>query len=247
MRQWRALVQVIVLSCLAALAASCAGDGEGLTESGDPDTGDEKVTIGASKDNTLYEESGSLSNGAGNHFFAGAVGAIGSNVLRRGLIAFDVAAAVPAGATIAGVTLTLRMSKSPAAGGPEAFTLHACTSDWGEGTSHAPGEEGQGGNATTGDATWVHAMFDTDNWTTAGGDFVSSESASTTVDAIGFYTWTGEQMVQDVQGWLDTPASNYGWLVMGDEGTPSSAKRFDSKENADANNRPVLEITYTQP
>jgi len=50
------------------------------------------VSLQASKDNSLYSESGSLSNGAGNYFFAGRTN---SGNTRRGLIAFDVAAATP--------------------------------------------------------------------------------------------------------------------------------------------------------
>ena len=47
------------------------------------------VTIEPVKDNTLYESStGSLSNGAGQHFF---VGLTRLNLARRGLLAFDIA------------------------------------------------------------------------------------------------------------------------------------------------------------
>ena len=41
------------------------------------------------------------------------------------------------------------------------------------------------------------------------------------VGAIGQYTWSSAQMVADVQGWLDNPASNFGWLMLGDESTKS--------------------------
>src|SRR3990172_8140426 len=54
-------------------------------------------------------------------------------------------------------------------------------------------------------------------------------------------------MVADVQDWLDNPAANFGWIVMGNEGTVETAKRFDSKENTTAGNRPSLTITYTPP
>src|SRR3989304_3919394 len=52
------------------------------------------ATIGASKDNPLYSESGSLSNGAGSYIFTGRTR---DGLNRRTLIAFDIAGNVPAG------------------------------------------------------------------------------------------------------------------------------------------------------
>jgi hypothetical protein len=54
-------------------------------------------------------------------------------------------------------------------------------------------------------------------------------------------------MVTNVQGWLDTPSSNFGWLVLGDETASASAKSFDSRESTMAANRPALTIDYTSP
>ena len=50
-------------------------------------------------------------------------------------------------------------------------------------------------------------------------------------------------MVADVQGWLDNPASNFGWLMLGDESTNLTAKRFDTRESTSP---PVLAITYVR-
>ena len=127
--------------------------------------------------------------------------------------------------------------------GPFDVTLHRVTQDWGEGTSDATGQEGTGIDSATGDATWTHAFSDSQAWSTPGGDFVSDSSASTSVDQNGFYTWTSEQLVADVQGWLDDPSSNAGWILLTDE-TQTSAKRFDSRENATEANRPQLVVEY---
>ena len=51
-------------------------------------------------------------------------------------------------------------------------------------------------------------------------------------------------MTADVQSWLDTPASNFGWIVVGVEGTAGTAKRFDTRESTTP---PVLTIDYTAP
>ena len=200
------------------------------------------VSIDAVKDNTLYEDpAGATSNGAGQHFFAGNTD---ESAIRRGLIQFDIAAAVPAGATIDSVTLTLNMSRTIA--GPEPVALMRALQEWGEGTSDANRQEGQGTDATPGDATWLNAILGTSDWAAAGGDFMTVSSASITVDDVGFYTWgSTADMVIDVQGWLDDPASNFGWVLVGNEAAPATAKRFDTRENPDATVRPVLTVEYT--
>jgi hypothetical protein len=197
------------------------------------------ININPNKDNTLYEydpADGDHSNGAGFHFFAGE-NAMGE--LRRGVLAFDVAGAIPPGSTIVAVSLTMNMSMTPA--GALTVELHKLLADWGEGTSHAPMGEGDGAPATPNDATWRHRFFDTIFWTNEGGDFSATVSASQSIGGIGQYTWTSAQMVADVQSWLDDPASNFGWLVLGDESAAATAKRFDTRESASP---PVLTIQY---
>ena len=197
------------------------------------------INITPSKDNTLYQfdpDEGDHSNGAGFHFFAGENG---MGELRRGVLAFDVAGAIPAGSTITAVSLTMNMSMTLA--GARTVELHKLLADWGEGTSHAPMGEGDGAPATLNDATWRHRFFDSVFWTTQGGDFSATVSASQSVGGIGQYTWNSAQMVADVQSWLDNPASNFGWLVLGDETASVTAKRFDTRESASP---PMLTIQY---
>jgi hypothetical protein len=66
-------------------------------------------------------------------------------------------------------------------------------------------------------------------------------SASQSVSDVGPYTWSSAQMVADVQSWLDNPAGNFGWLVLGDEKPTLTSKRFDTRESASP---PVLTIQY---
>jgi len=198
------------------------------------------ANINPIKDNTLYQydpAEGDVSNALGQHFFAGETG---MGELRRGVLAFDITGSVPAGSTILGVTLSLNMSRTGSAT-PRIVELHKMLADWGEGTSVAPGEEGDGAPATTNDATWRHRFFDTIFWTTEGGDFSGTASASQSVGPVGVYTWSSSQMRADVQSWLDDPAGNFGWLVLGDESEISTAKRFDTRESASP---PVLSIIY---
>ena len=202
-----------------------------------------EVSLHPSKDNTLYEiASVFLSNGAGSHFF---VGNTSRGLLRRGVIACDIAESVPTQATITSVYLTLSMSRTRA--GPETVKLHRVLADWGEGTSQAPDVEGEGTYATAGDATWVYRFFDTDRWQSLGGDFSPEVSGSALVDAIGSsYTWNSTaQMVADVQDWLDDPSRNFGWLLRGNEEVKRTATRFDSREHPSISNRPALKIQFT--
>src|SRR5437879_3143924 len=134
----------------------------------------------------------------------------------------------------------MNMSK-PIDGPARTTELHKRLADWGEGTSHAPGGEGSGAPATPNDATWRHRFYDTIFWTTQGGDFSATVSASQSVGPVGQYTWSSTQMVADVQSWLNNPASNFGWLVLGDETAIATAKRFDTRESASP---PVLTVEY---
>jgi len=160
--------------------------------------------------------------------------------LRRGVLAFDIAGSIPPGSTITAVSLSLNMSRTLLETA-RTVELHKLLADWGEGTSHAPGEEGDGAPATTNDATWRHRFFDTIFWAMQGGDFSATVSASQVVGPVGQYTWSSAQMVADVQSWLDNPSSNFGWLVLGDESTNATSKRFDTRESASP---PVLTIEF---
>ena len=206
--------------------------------------GPDQVPLLADRDNTLYEDTlGELSNGAGQYIFTGATLVMG---VRRALLRFDVAGALPAGATVESAALWLQMTMTRA--GPEDVSLHPVLSDWGEGTSMGFGEEGGGAPATPGDATWLHTFYDTDFWTNPGGDFEAAASATTTVDDFGPYSWgSTPDMVADVQSWLDDPAANHGWIVVGNEAVTLTAKRFGSRENLDPASVPVLCVGFSEP
>lgn len=206
-----------------------------------------QVIIGASKDNTLYEdETGSVSNGNGVHCFAGRVAPSGGGTMRRAVFAFDVQSAIPVGSTINAVTLRLNMSRTIS--GEESATLYRLLADWGEGTSDANANEGIGATSTPGDATWLHTFYPSTLWGSAGGDFAAGPSASITVGDVGPYTWgSTAEMVADVQEWQDHPENNFGWILIGNEATITTAKRFDTREMTVAANRPQLVVDFTPP
>jgi len=198
--------------------------------------------VEASKDNTLYEDNtGGTSNGAGFYIFAGQTN---TGAIRRAVLAFDVAGAIPNEASVDSVQLVLNMSKT--AGGANTVTLHRIVADWGEGTSKAFGSEGQGIAATPEDATWLHRNHDHTMWQNAGGDFESRASAGTIVNQVGIYTWySTPEMVADVRKWIETPEENFGWLLLGNEESLLTAKRFDSRQNPNTAVRPRLRIFHS--
>ncbi|MEM9985251.1 MAG: DNRLRE domain-containing protein, partial [Bacteroidota bacterium] len=198
-----------------------------------------QVILEPSQDNTLYENAtGSLSNGGGQYIFAGETANKGS---RRALIQFDLPDSIPANAEVTAVSLTLNLNKTLP--GSSDQSLHRVTASWLEGSSNASGQEGGGTGSSAGEVTWIHRSFDTLDWAIAGGDFAATASATTNVGAVGSYTWSGPDLIADVESWLSDPASNFGWILIGAEATTGSAKRFDSREASD--NRPTLSITYT--
>jgi hypothetical protein len=57
------------------------------------------------------------------------------------------------------------------------------------------------------------------------------------------FTSTG--MAADVQSWVDSPASNFGWILQVTGNQASSGRQLASRE--DATLKPVLTIDYTAP
>ncbi len=199
------------------------------------------ITINPSKDNTIYAESGTLSNGGGTRFFAGENGAA---AVRRGLVRFDVSG-IPGTAIIDSVVLQLSVVQTH--GTPVTVSLRRLLADWGEGTTVGAMGEGGGGPATAGSATWTARFSPATLWTTAGGDYVGAVSASRTVVSIGDYLWRSVGLNADIAFWLANPAQNFGWEVFGDEVNAASAKAFGSRQNATVSSRPVLTVYYTVP
>lgn len=195
--------------------------------------------IVAVRDNTLYEDAGgALSNGAGQYLFAGSTA---TALIRRGLLAFDAASVAPPDSLVVGAQLELQMSRSIS--GSQTVELRRVLAAWGEGASDPEANEGGGAASEPGDATWIHTFYPSDLWTSIGGDFAANPSAATPVGSVGVYFWgSTPEMVADVQAWLDDPSSDFGWLLLGNEGTTATAKRFNTRENPQVTSRPKLTI-----
>src|SRR5205085_1898125 len=96
------------------------------------------VTIGAAADASIFSTNLNNSLGAGPGMF---VGTDTNGQKMRSLLRFDVAANVPAGATITDVKLTLHLGQVAGGSGsggdttPRTIELHRLTQSWGEGTT----------------------------------------------------------------------------------------------------------------
>jgi hypothetical protein len=205
----------------------------------------DSVTVRPVADTTIFEENGDASDGKGPAMYSGRNAL---TAIRRAFVKFDVAAAVPAGATINGARLDLVVTN--AKGNPVDVSLFRATAAWGEGTSDAGLPGGTGAPATAGDATWTRRVYPGTAWLTPGGDTAALPSATipvqVTLTTYSFGPTAGMQA--DVQSWLDAPATNFGWQVRADElQAAPSARRWGSRESANQAQQPSLTITFTPP
>jgi len=199
------------------------------------------VTLEPVADTTLYQFDPFASNGAGTRLFCGNDLASTS---KRGLLQFDVHAAIPPGSVIrtAQLGMTVVQTRAPAL----PVDLHRVLSPWGEGTSFAPSGQGGGAPATPGDATWFDASFQVQQWAQMGGDYALSSSGSTVCGSSGRFTWSSPGLVNDVQAWVNGTAADFGWIVISGESGTMTARAFATREAA-AGQRPTLTVTYDPP
>lgn len=210
-----------------------------------------QLQLTAVKDNTMYEPSDepgmeipARSNGKGIFLFSGKTGETAQYRLRRALLQFDLGQ-IPSGAVLTSASVRLHLDRQFGQDFP--MSLHRLTSEWGEGNSNAGSPGGDGATPQIGDSTWLHRFHNTTSWTTSGGDFLASPSATYIIGStIGdpYPIWTSPALLQDVLHWMGQPASNFGWILVGDETQGFTAQRFSSRENSTVNNRPRLNVNY---
>ncbi len=218
---------------------------------------DTTISIGDIQDATIYQNNPNNSSGQGPGLFSGTNG---MDSPRRGLLQFDIADNIPHGATITGVQLTLVLGQIAGGGmggggGTSIIQLHDLTDSWGYPQPQLPpsdnlGGTGQGIPAMTGDVTWDTRFFNESPalpWSSPGGDFSGVVSASLPVTGPlnTSWDWSSPTMVNDVQGWLNDPSTDFGWiLVNADEVDPTDFRAFYSRNALTPSNQPLLTITY---
>jgi len=133
--------------------------------------------------------------------------------------------AIPAGKTVLAARLHLYSQTSFAAGG----VVYPVLQDWTEG----------GNSGTAGIANW-NMRTATQSWSTAGGSAGAQIATFTTPSGAGEFGI--DLPVATVQGWVNTPSSNFGVMISATGGADLS---FSSSNNATPANRPELVVTYT--
>jgi hypothetical protein len=205
------------------------------------------LVVEPAADTTIYEVAmgdSETANSRGVHLFAGRI--VGG-LRRRAMLRFDLSA-IPPGSVVNSAQFSLSLTRVPPGTLPAVnFSLQPVTASWGEGSSDAGEPGGNGVLATAGDPTWAQRAFPATPWTLPGGDFFATASAVTSANGLGRYQWgSGTAMVSTVQDWVDSPANNFGWMLIADETAgDQTARRFASREATDANTRPQLSIDYT--
>ncbi|CAN5479244.1 hypothetical protein BH09SUM1_BH09SUM1_10210 [soil metagenome] len=191
----------------------------------------------ATADTTIYLNAATDNAGGSTILFAGRNNQPSN---RRALISFDLAS-IPSGATVTGVSLQMTISNLPPSGSVTSQSLYKVSSSWVEGTGAGTGS---GGTSVPGAATWNSRQDGSLAWTTAGGDFAVSPSATASAPtSFTNVTWSGGGLVADVSAWLAAPATNFGWILIGDESTAQSIRGYNSSEAV--SNAPTLTVDYT--
>src|SRR5712664_1132256 len=197
------------------------------------------VSIHPTADTTLQEAFPNNNLGDGTSFTAGGRRQGGRT---RALLLFDIAGNIPAGSIVNSVSLTLNCIQAPSGGVNSTFDLDRLLASWGEGN----GSDHGGSTAGPGQATWNNRFGSSGSpWSTSGGDFSPTASASRSVAGFGSYTFASTAgLVADVQAWLNSPANDFGWLLRSEsELTGTSIRRFGSRDSGAS--APTLTISYT--
>lgn len=205
-----------------------------------------EVRIGPNADTTIFAEQGggtgydAISDGSGPNLWTSVIAA---GVTRRALIRFDLTA-LPAGSRVLSAQLQVFEVR---ARDEHAVSLHRVLAPWGEAGSNG-GDAGVGAPAQPGDATWSHRFWPTQTWTQRGGDVAATPSSTLFVGlGPGAFVWPStDQTVADVQAWVNQPAANHGWMLIGNDLGVQNAKRFGSRNNATAQARPMLIVRYDE-
>ena len=214
------------------------------------------VTLRPVADTALYQNE--PDNNLGGEFTI-PVGATETNNaggfdINRGLVKFDIAAAVPSNASISSVMLSVTVVRVPAAATPDTdsiFSLQRMLRIWGEGTNQSNIGSPSGSLAEAGQATWKARFYPNVLWSVPGAaapvDFTNTVSATTFIRGTNTYTFNSTSiLVADVQAWLNNPTANFGWILRSEnEIKEFTNRRFASRE--DTTNAPSLLIEYSLP
>lgn len=186
-------------------------------------------------------------------FFGMNAGTTQNGPRTRALMRFNLTS-LPTNTLIQSAKLTVHVTLQPMDGYDfTSFGLHRMFRAWGEGDNIPVTQPGQGVPAKLGDATWLYAFYPTNAWNEPGGqpgtDYSQSESSFEIIYDLANSPYvfpSTPELVDDVQLWINKPATNHGWMFRcADEFPRFTARRFGTRE--DASVAPVLELKYLVP
>jgi hypothetical protein len=192
----------------------------------------ETTNLLAIADTRLSAQTPDINEGTAVTFVAGTQGTNAMAARNHGVLRFDLAGRIPAGALVTSVRLSLSVANSPNLSFYN-FDLRRVLKPWAET-----------------EATWMIRLAPNVAWDTPGGmigtDFSQTISASQMIGSTNTYVFgSTSNLVADVQNWLNHPDTNFGWVLMTtDEEINFSARRFASRENT-VRPLPTLEVQYT--
>lgn len=166
---------------------------------------------------------------------SGALGSRAQFEVRRAMLRFDLSA-IPAGAVVSSATLQVTVVMVPLSPINSTFDIKRVLQSWSEG--------GVSWNTRSGAGTpWQVPGA------TGSADSASTPSSFVAVGSANFANYAFPStagLVADVQGWINNPSSNFGWLLISEnEVSPETARRFGARE--DPTHPPVLTINYSLP
>jgi len=196
-------------------AVDAPAAGPGTTTFGETPTAD---VTNVTADAYVSDEVGSTTSNYGGSTSLGCEG-----TEKRALLRFDLSSLAP-GTPVTSALLRLHFS----AGGASTVNLHPVLEAWTEGTQ----------SGTAGVVNQVQRTAGT-SWTTAGAGSPGSAGASIASFAASTGANTVALPAATVQGWVNTPSTNFGVVI-----ACSGDSSFSSSENATSSSRPQLEVTH---
>eukprot|EP00586_Coscinodiscus_wailesii_P021979 CAMPEP_0172497014 /NCGR_PEP_ID=MMETSP1066-20121228/94749_1 /TAXON_ID=671091 /ORGANISM="Coscinodiscus wailesii, Strain CCMP2513" /LENGTH=297 /DNA_ID=CAMNT_0013269587 /DNA_START=90 /DNA_END=980 /DNA_ORIENTATION=- len=200
--------------------------------------------VPATEDATLFEGQDNISAGRINAL----VGRT-SNGVRRALFRFDLSdIRLPSDARVVCAEISLYAEVIQTT----QVSVHTVTSPWGT-TSDNKLIGLDGRSASTGDATWVYAKYQSAKWDQSGGDFEpmpwAGSVGSSGVDSPTGRQWFGANIASasQVQQWIDG-SPNYGIALLGPE-TDGAEEAYNMYGGVGSGPTyvPKLIFTYTSP
>jgi len=185
------------------------------------------------KDTRIMSQNPTYNYGILDYTVAGYV--VAGPATNRALLFFNIEL-IPSNAVVTETYLTVKLNNRV---GAPTLNIHRISEEWDEGLS-------VGG--ASGDSTWNDAKT-SQPWASGSGGSFDAPSSGTTVISTGGNGDTKVLNINNslVQGWVTSPATNFGMLVKTNPESPGDFLVFYTKDSGLESNRPKLTVKYYIP